>query len=77
MSCCSYSILWEYFRDEECEQYAGMCYIQMTKIYEKLGDWNMQYSHYLKAARCFKNAEMRHHEMNIFGMLLIATEVFF
>ncbi|VDN94659.1 unnamed protein product [Brugia pahangi] len=55
------------FEDEECEQYAGMCHIQMAKIHEKMGDWSMQYSHYLKAARCFKNAEMRNYEMNIFA----------
>ncbi|VDP16129.1 unnamed protein product [Onchocerca flexuosa] len=55
------------FQDEECEQYAGMCHIQMAKINEKLGDWSMEYGHYLKAARCFKNAEMRNYEMNIFA----------
>uniref|UniRef100_A0A915PKA6 Mediator of RNA polymerase II transcription subunit 22 n=1 Tax=Setaria digitata TaxID=48799 RepID=A0A915PKA6_9BILA len=55
------------FQDEECEQYAGMCHIQMAKIYEKIGDWSMQYNHYLKAARCFKSAEIRNYEMNIFA----------
>ncbi|VDK87185.1 unnamed protein product [Onchocerca ochengi] len=61
------------FQDEECEQYAGMCHIQMAKINEKLGDWSMQYSHYLKAARCFKNAEMRNYEMNIFGAFFVLS----
>ncbi|VIO89466.1 Uncharacterized protein BM_BM11018 [Brugia malayi] len=60
------------FEDEECEQYAGMCHIQMAKINEKMGDWSMQYSHYLKAARCFKNAEMRNYEMNIFAYMIAA-----
>ncbi|VDK73098.1 unnamed protein product [Litomosoides sigmodontis] len=58
--------------DEECEQNAGMCYIQMAKIYEKIGDWSLQYSHYLKAARCFKNAEMLNYEMNIFAYVIAA-----
>lgn len=49
-----------------------MCHIQMAKINEKIGDWSMQYDHYLKAARCFKNAEMRNYEMNIFGTLFVA-----
>ncbi|CAG9537812.1 unnamed protein product [Cercopithifilaria johnstoni] len=60
------------FQDEECEQYAGMCYIQMAKINEKMGDWSMQYTHYLKAARCFKNAEIRNYEMNIFAYVIAA-----
>lgn len=63
-------------RDEECEQYAGMCHIQMAKINEKLGDWSMQYSHYLKAARCFKNAEMRNYEMNIFGAFFVLSSFY-
>lgn len=68
-------LLKSYFRDEECEQYAGMCHIQMAKINEKMGDWSMQYNHYLKAARCFKNAEMRNYEMNIFGTLFIVYKL--
>ncbi|VDN02683.1 unnamed protein product [Thelazia callipaeda] len=55
------------FQDEECEQYAGMCYIQIAKIHEKQGDWSSQYGNYLKAARCFKKAELRNYEMNIFA----------
>lgn len=45
------------YRDEEFEHYAGLCNIQMAKIHETLGNWSMQYSRLLKAARYFKQAE--------------------
>lgn len=54
-------------QDEECEPFAGMCHVQIAKISETMGDWSAQYSHYLQAARHFKNAEMRNYEMNIYA----------
>uniref|UniRef100_A0A0M3IVZ8 Tetratricopeptide repeat protein n=1 Tax=Ascaris lumbricoides TaxID=6252 RepID=A0A0M3IVZ8_ASCLU len=51
------------FEDEECEHYAAMCNYQMSKIYEGLGDWSLQYSRLLKAARLFRDAEIKTHDM--------------
>lgn len=55
------------FQDEECEQYAGMCCIQIAKIHETLGDWSAQYSNYLRAARYFRDAELRNQQMDVFA----------
>uniref|UniRef100_A0A914ZEJ0 Factor VIII intron 22 protein n=3 Tax=Parascaris TaxID=6254 RepID=A0A914ZEJ0_PARUN len=55
------------FEDEECEHYAAMCNYQMSKIYEGLGDWSLQYSRLLKAARLFRDAEIKTHDMCSLG----------